>query len=411
MKTHSLLSIPAGLLLVAVVFLSGCKEDPPISIYDDTSLNVASKPQPIVSSIAPPGGGLAGITQITLTGANFSPVKEENTVYFDAARATVLQASATQLIVTAPLLAKDSIAVRVSVFGAELFSPVLRYTLETAVEEFGKIATFEEPWASATDAAGNLYVSMIVSGVGGGIKKFAPDGSRTDFAPAASITKFSGMKVGPGGDLYAVRIIRAIYQIPAAGGSPVAWMQIPNTSLYDLDFDQDGNIWTGGTGNGNIFRVKPDKSYKAFPFNADVRTIRFFGGYVYAGGRTFPDSAEKVVRFRYISADSIGPPEEYINLSTAGFKGRYIYAMNFAADGDLFLGTDGANPLLRVTPAKNIEEFYPGVLGPTIHLMTWGSGPLLYAFRGTGIIGSVGQSQKILRMNMQKNGAPYYGRP
>jgi hypothetical protein len=408
MKPSVRILLFTGLLGMIFALSGGCKEDPPTSLYDLPRQNL---PQPVISSISPTSGALAGVTQITLTGTNFSSVKENNLVYFDATPAKIMQASATQLVVTAANVVKDTIAVRVAVFGAELFSPPVTYKLQAAVEEFGKVQSFEEPWASATDAAGNLYVSMISNSLGAGIKKFAPDGTRTDFAPAAGITKFSGMRVGPSGDIYAVRIIRAIYLIPAAGGSPAPWMQITGATLYDLDFDQDGNIWTGGTGNGNIYRVKPDKSFKAFPFNGDLRTIRFFGGYLYVGGMTSPDSSEKVVRFRYITADSIGPAEEYLNLSTSTFKGRYIYAMNFAADGDLFLGTDGATPLLCVTPAKTIEVFYPDVLGPTIHLMPWGTGTTMYAIQGLGSVGSVGSSKKILRLNMQKNGAPYYGRP
>jgi len=223
MKTHRIYLIPAGLLLVAVALFIGCKKEPPTGLYDDPSLNVASKPQPVITSITPSGGALAGVTQITLTGTNFTAVKENNFVYFDATLATILQASATQLVLNAPLVVKDSIAVRVGVFGAQQLSPAVSYNLSAAAEEFSKFQSFEEPWATTADADGNLYVSLFSNGKGAGIAKITPAGVRSDFALPGSVSKFSGLKMGPDGALYGARLLFAIYRV-AQGGSPSPWV-------------------------------------------------------------------------------------------------------------------------------------------------------------------------------------------
>ena len=396
--------------LIGLVVLVGCKEDPPASVFDP---NVVAAPTPQLTSISPAGFGWAGVSVITLTGTNFSAVMEKNLVFFDATPGTVIQASATQLQVKVPLYVKDSITVRVAVNQANEYSPPLKYTLKAAVTEFSKFQTFEEPWATTVDSGGNVYVSLISAGAGAGIKKIAPDGTRSDFAVSGGVTKFSALKIGPGGDIYAARLARAIYRIPAAGGTPALWMQITGTILSDLDFDPDGNIWTGGPGQTSVYRVKvSDKSFKAFPFLGDVRSIRYFDGYLYVGGRPFTDSLERVTRFRVYSTDSLGAAEEYFNLKTAGYTGRFIYAINFSADGDLFIGTEGTNPIIVVHPSKSSEIFFPGLLSPTTHILPWGQGPYLLAVTGTASGGAVSSSSKIWQINSLKaNGAPYYGRP
>jgi IPT/TIG domain len=401
-------TLAAGLLFA---FLTGCNEEPPASLYDETAPTGA---QPVISTVTPPAPGLAGVTELTITGQNFSSVKTQNTVYFGAQNqvGTVLAASTTQLRVLPPPVIGDTVAIRIAVTGAQLFSNTVNYSFVAAATEFGSLESFEEPWAMATDGAGNVYLSMISSGVGVGIKKFTPDGVRSDFAPAGGVTKYSGLKVGPGGDLFGVRSARAIYRIPAAGGTPVVWAQITGSTLYDLDFDEAGNIWTAGSVTRLIYRMKvADKSTKSFAHNGDVRSIRYYSGYLYVGGKTYPDSLERVMRYQVISADSLGPAEEYFNLSSSVYAGRFVYAINFASDGSLFIGTDAVTPILLVNPDKTSQPYYPGLFGPTMHQLVWGGGTTWYTVKGTASGGSVSASKTVYKVNMQKTGAPYYGRP
>jgi hypothetical protein len=405
----SIAAVVAVSLLVA--FLIGCNEEPPASLYDPEAPTGA---QPIIATVTPPAPGLAGVTELTITGQNFSAVKTQNTVYFGAQNAvgTVLDATTTQLRVLPPPVIGDTVAIRIAVTGAQLFSNTVNYAFVAAASEFGSLETFEEPWAIATDAAGNVYLSMISSGVGVGIKKFTPAGVRSDFATAGGVTKYSGLKVGPGGDLFGVRSARAIYRIPAAGGAPVVWAQITGSTLYDLDFDQSGNIWTAGSVTRQIYRMKvDDKSTKSFAHNGDVRSIRYYGGYLYVGGKTYPDSLERVMRYQVVSADSLGPATEYFNLSSSVYAGKFVYAINFASDGSLFIGTDATTPILLVNPDKTARPYYPGLFGPTMHQLFWGGGTTWYAVKGVGSGGSVAASTKLYKINMQKTGAPYYGRP
>jgi IPT/TIG domain len=397
----------AGLLLV---HLAGCNEEPPSSLYVPDAPTGA---QPVISTIDPPPPALAGVAELTITGQNFSKVLTDNSVYFGSQNTlgTVLSATTTQLRVLPPPIIGDAIPIKIAVKGAQLFSQTASYAFIAAATEFGSLESFEQPWATATDGSGNVYVSMISSGVGVGIKRFTPAGTRSDFAPAGGITKFSGIKVGTLGDVFGVRSARAIYRIPAAGGTPVLWTQIAGTTLYDLDFDDQGNLWTAGSVTRQIYRVKDDKTFKAFAHNGDVRSLRFYAGYLYVGGRTYPDSLERVMRYQVISGDSLGPVEEYFNMSSSVYAGRFIYAINFAADGSLFVGTDAPEPILLVNPDKTAKPYYTGLFSPTFHQLVWGGGSTMYAVQGDATGGSVGNSTKIHQINMQKTGSPYYGRP
>ena len=410
-REHSQLSAALVLLCFVLVALVGCKEEPPTSLYDP---NAAAAPTPSITAITPPSGtALAGVTVVTITGANFSPVIQNNYVYFDASLATVLQASSTELKVSPPNVVKDSIKVRVAVVGSVPFSNTVLYKLKPAAADFGGIESFEVPYGIACDNTGNVYISIISRNVGVGVKKITPNGVRSDFSPAfsSSVNKWNGMKVGSGGFMYALAR-NAIFRIPMAGGNAAAWTAnvIPNPGLVnDLDFDASGNIWVGGSGSTVFSRVRvSDKNVKSFSFKGDVRSIRVYNGYVYLGGLL--DSVEGVWRFRIVSPDSIDAREEYFNLTSVYGAGKgSVYAVTFAADGDMYIGTDHADGVLVVHPGKNSEPLYPGVLQPRSLAFAWDTGPYLYVSRNGGIVNSVSVTNSVVKIDVQKTSAPYYG--
>ncbi|MDZ7288568.1 MAG: IPT/TIG domain-containing protein [candidate division KSB1 bacterium] len=389
-------------VIPVLILVVGCENETTPSLYDP---NVTSRPGPTIASVSPPNSAFAGIGIVTFTGTNFSPAKAENFVYFDDQLAEVLEASATQLKVKAPNLVKDSIQVKIAVFKADRFSNTIYYKLEAAVAELTKFASYEEPWGIACDAEGNVYVSLVSNNVAAGVKKITPDGKLSDYAPKGTELKYSALKMGPNGVLYAARIQRVIFQIPAGGGTPAVFASTGLGTIYDLDFDAGKNIWAGGN-NDFIYRVKPDKSVKSFPFKANVRSVRVFDNYVYLAGNR--DGKEKVWRMRIVSADEVGAEEEYFDFSAtpAGATGAGIYAITFAADGDMYLGTDANEAMFVVHPNKSYEPLYPGLFQPKSLVFAWGKGTELYVTRER----TATAAQTIIRVNTLKNSAPYYGR-
>jgi streptogramin lyase len=283
----------------------------------------------------------------------------------------------------------------VAVYKAESFSAIYQYRLAAAVTEYSLGAT-AEPYGVTTDADGNIYVSLNAAGV----KKITPDGTVSDYAShAAGVAKWSAMKMGPGGVLYTARILKAIYQTPAGGGTPVLWVTAGlGNKIYDLDFDAEDNVWACGD-NAAIYRVKADKSVKAFAFACNARSIRVYSGYVYVGGLV-GTTEEGVWRAQIINADSLGAFEKYCDFSAA-YSGK-VNAITFAADGDMYIGTDAAEAIIVVHPSKTAEALYPGLFTPATLLFAWGKTDDMYAVRSVN-------TPKLIKITMLKNGAPYYG--
>jgi hypothetical protein len=399
MKPYVRILFLAGLLGLVLGIFVGCKEDPPTGLYDLP--RETPRPQPVITSVDPPAVALAGVTDITITGSNFSTVKEENFVYFDASLAPVLSASATQLVVRAPVLVKDSISLRATVYKGELFSAARQYKLLSAVDPFGGLGKVEEAYGITADRDGNIYVSIVAGGTGAGVRKITPAGVKTDYSPATpGVTRWSGMKIGPGGVLYTARILKVIYQIPAGGGAAAIWVTGSSIgTVYDLDFDADGNCWAVGN-NTSVYRVKQDKSIKPFAFTGNLRAVRIYNGYIYLGGKV--DTTEGVWRAQIVNADSLGTFEKYFDF-TAKYSSSAVNALTFAADGDMYIGTDAAAAIVVVHPSKVSEPLYPGLFTPTTFAFTWGLSDDMYAVRTVN-------TPAILKLTMLKNGAPYYGR-
>ncbi|HET6273427.1 MAG TPA: IPT/TIG domain-containing protein [Bacteroidota bacterium] len=406
MLHRTLVSLMA--IAVAGGLFMACEEDPPASLYDPGRTGGLT---PTIVSIAPSDSALAGVTTIVITGTNFSATPTDNLAFFNASQATILQATTTQLTVRAPVLIGDAISLKVTVLGAELFSNVVQYKLVAAVSQFGAGATTEVPSGITCDNQGNVFVSLQTeAGVGLGIKRITPAGVRSDFGGLGA-PSWSGLKIGPADTLFAVRNLAAIYRIPQTG-TPVIWRSIGtpgSPGILDFDFDQELNLWAAGS-RDSLYRLTRSKNVKSFPFPGNIRAVRVFQNFLYIGGLVYAaDTLEKIVRFPIISSDSLGPAEFYFNFSEAfpiPSKPR-VNALTFAANGDLFVGTDSvASTIVIVHPDGTAEPFYPGLLSGQAVSFGYGIGPELYV----STTGSVTAHKRILRINTERLGAPYYGR-
>jgi hypothetical protein len=397
----ALFSLAAMLLL-----MTGCKEDTAASLYDPNYVSGARPDLATVTSSTAGGIFFSGISTITINGTNFSPTATDNLVHFDLVAATVLQASPTQLVVKAPILVKDTVAVYVAVKGAAQFSDTVFVKMQAAVVDYGNFGSTEEAVGIATDAAGNLYASMKIAGAGAGIRKYivGPDTGFT-FAPSGGVTSWSSLKIGPGGVLFAARVQRALYTIPQ-NGAPVLWAQAAGSSLTDIDFDNLGNLWAVGN-NTAIYRFKvSDKSVTTFPFTGLLRCVRVYNGFVYVAGKV--DSSEGVWRSPLAADGTIGTPTLYFNLSALpgyGYNGPSVNAITFNTDGEMYVGTTSADGILLVAPGgASSAPYYTGLFKPTTVAFAWGKGATLFAVRG--IDATV---KSIVKINTLKTGAPYYG--
>lgn len=381
-----------------LVIFSRCSENTPPSIYDPDQ---QSKPNPEITSLDPPNSTLAGFGEITINGMNFSPVIEENTVFFGNEKAIILSSSATEIKIQSPNLPEDSIEVKIAVHGALLFSNSIYYTLVSLLEEVGDFDNYDDAYGIAFDKDDNLYVSLA----GKKIVKVTPDGEKQDYATTL-FDKASAMKVGPGGALYLVNIIQFMLRVPPGGGASELFTTLPG-GVFDLDFDSFGNIYCGGSGNA-IYRVKSDGSNEVaadYP-SVFIRSLRVYDGYVYVGGKDNATDHQYIWRNQIISADELGSTEIYFDWSNEIDPASEVLSITFAADGDMYVGTNAPEAIIIVHPNGSHEALYPGVLEPESYALCWGNGQHLYTNRRN----ADASKKRIIKINVQKDGAPYHGR-
>lgn len=393
------------LIVFAMIMILSCENDYPPSIYDP---NKKGLPNPIINSVEPPSVALAGVTKITILGSNFASDISKIIVYFNASKGDILEASDTRIVVRAPILVADSVLIRVAVQGAELFGVYnKKYKLLPAQAPVTKFAPVDEPWGITTDAEGNIYTSMVVSNAGVGIRKIDLNGVVTNWAPKGGETFYNSLKMGPNKTIYAARKQKAIFTV-TEGQKGVVFVSSGLGTITDIDFDQYKNIWGVGN-NDKIYRVSPTKNVKAFDFKADLRSVRVFNNYVYVAGKK--DNLEKVWRFPITGDGEVGQAEEYFDFTTATGNSLFIItAITFALDGDMYVGTDAPAAVYIVHPDKSMEPLYPGQLFPKTSVFSWGKDPegnycrLLVTREKTA-----SNAQSLIWVNMQKDGAPYYG--
>jgi hypothetical protein len=414
-KMRNIYKIILAALVLALTINMGCSEEITQSLYQDPDPGAA----PVISSIEPANSALAGVSVITINGSNFSADTSQVVVFFNSEYGQIIQSSPTQMIVKVPNLVSDSVAIRIAKVGVEHFSNMAQYQLTPAYAELIRdidVPLFTEnlvPWGLTTDAQGNLYTSIVEFSVGLGVKKISPQGIITptgmlqDFAPKGGETFFPRLNMWQNNTIIGARRVAAIFQIVEGTAAAVFVSGIP--SMNDIDFDQNLNIWAGGTG---IVRVTPDKAIKTFQYPNPIKSVRVFDNHLYI--LTTISSEDVIQRFPIISSDSLGVAEDFFNVSQSlgtNSAGAPITALDFdiAADGDVIVGTTRSiDPIIVIHQDGSFESLYPGVvpLNTRVYAFAWDPAQYLYFTREAS--GSVIQS--IIRLDMQKQGAPQYGR-
>ncbi len=399
--------------LVLLVFFTSCSNEVTPSLYSGP----ASSPTgatPEIASVDPPNEALAAVTTITIKGNNFSSDTSAVRIYFGGQVGKVLTSSQTQLTVLSPNVS-GSLKIKISTKTAELFSNAYDYMLEPASLDYYPEASDQanKPMAVISDNAGIIYSSNSAVGV----IKIPPDSAATLYSVKSGETFWTSMRFDKNGILYAARGLQGVFSIPAGGGvknSPWVILSPTSIKISKIEFDPLGNLWAAG-GNSNIYRIKPDKSYDAFPFDHNVTAMRIF----IDGGTTFlfvvaqDNSAVTIMRVPIDANGNPGTPETYFDLSGKYGADIVVNDITFAADGEMFLATSlPASPIIYINTDKSTGPLYTGILlnSPALSL-AWGSGNYLYYVRSqiTDDAGAILLPNTVVRLNVLKPGAPYYG--
>lgn len=438
-----------SVILVSLIWNFGCMEpDYPDSVWQEDE---PTNPNPVITSVTPPDRSFEGVGIVTIEATNLSSSMSENLVFFNGRRATIdtTISNETQLVVQVPVVIEDpavnvldSVIIRVAVHGAYLFSeypdensPVDNFRLERAAVNWGgfkgKGDNDQDPRAMACDSEENLYVSTY-DGAEKLIYKVSPEGEISAYGPATA-SVVTGMVIGPGDTLYYARNYKYIYTIPPGGGSTEKFntAKLPGSGkAFALDFDEKGLLWAAGKGDYSVFYLKPDATPTASEEYVDFEfvAIRVYDGYVYVAGKYVGDDAtvskEGIWRSQIQYSDTSLSTKELVFdwESFVGESGPAIQSITFDEDGDIYIGArekyavdgsyEGGDAVTILnTSSMTTNVLYSSILfAPATHIV-WGNSNYLYISRHTDNPQAENAPEKqIIRVALDKNGAPYYGR-
>jgi len=386
------------IIMFSFIWIVSCDPDNPPSIWNEDDVG---NPTPIISSFNPPDSAYSIIEDITITGDNFSEIPTENLVFFDGIRGEVKSASKTELIVKTPDLIGDSINIKIAVHGAYLFAEYDRpFKLKPIAIEYGGFDEYDNIKAIACDIDENIYVTSDKI-----IYKVKPDSLKKEFAQLLSIGA-SSMKIGPGGNFYYVQSIAMFRATP--NGTSDGWYTIFPKDINDFDFDNSGNLYAGGI-NGSIYSVDIENKVTNELVQYDsikISSVRVFDEYLYFAGKYIGNDTNHVkngIWRNKIVSGTLSAKEQYLIWDE--YDDSEINAITFAADGDMYISSTG-DDCITVFSNGELSPLYEGAIYPDTKRICWGNGKYLYAIRRKSDLAS----QSVVRINMQKMGAPYYGR-
>lgn len=406
-----LFTYTTALTFASFVYFIGCSNKVTPSMYSDASTGSLGS-TPAITSIDPPTTALAAVTTITITGNNFLSDTSAISVYFGKQAGTILSASPTQLTVISPNT-PGSLKIKISTNSAVLFSNAYDYILNpAAIDWYPDIKDHtNQPTNIIVDNSGNIYSSNYAMGV----VQITPDSASSLYSAKGGETYWTRMRMGSGGVLYAARGNQAIFTVPAGGGKNSAYVVLsPSTlKISQIEFDPLGNLWAAGN-NSALYRIKPDKSYSSFSFNYNVTAMRMLvsGGTSYLYVAAQKDSTTTIMRMPIDANGNLGAAEIYFDFSGKYGAGIIVNDLTFAADGEMYLATNLPLPIVYVNADKSTGIVYSRVLlnSPALSL-AWGTGNYLYYVRKqiNDASGAFVLPQTIVKLDMQKPGAPYYG--
>lgn len=397
------LFLSAVLFLCSVLFFSGCSKDnstntPPVN---NTPLPVPVSLVPSITSIVPNQG--AALIKDTIYGKNFSTTLNDNKVLFSGIQASVLSASANQLIVTVPQNGTTG-SISVTVGGQTAAGPVFTYQATPVVTPapddsvmvttfagtgvYGRddgavsTATFGFVWDIFFDKSGTLWVA---DGSSNRVRKIA----NGTVSSLMGLNTFQGQSkielIGVAVDANNLVYVTDIWSLPIrtinaagtvsnfvgnlyAGTADGTGTNAFFRSVRTMVFDKAGNLFVADVGNNNIRKVTPSGVVTTFAGNITgfgeygdgTGTAAYFSGpqglaidkddnlYVADEGNSRIRKITPSGVVTTIAGNGIGTNQDGYGL-TAGIGGPYGIAVD-NRNGNIYVAQYGMNRIRKIRP-------------------------------------------------------------
>jgi sugar lactone lactonase YvrE len=322
-----------------------------VTVKDKTATNqpifTVESPAPEVIKISPASGPRTTI--VTITGNNFSTVTSENEVSFNGKKATISNATATQLTVTVPtatgtgvvvVSTKGKTATNQPTFDYEWLVSTFAGSAEGSDDGVGTVAKFRDPRGVVTDANGNVYVADDRNHR---IRKITPDGVVSTFAGSSR-----GADNGIG--------------TQAQFDSPIG-----------IALDAQGNLYVTEAGNNHLIRkITPDRVVSTLAgggygfINGNGLSARFdrpvgaavdSKGNIYVADGVNNNCIRKITTDREVSTFAGTGELGFINGTGTEAQFRYPWGIAVDAQDNLYVADSENSCIRKITPDRVVSTF------------------------------------------------------
>ena len=404
MKAYQLIIVATLFITALIVGMIGCEYDVAEPQWEQDFVN---PPTPKITQLEPDKVAPAGFNTIKILGENFAEAREDNQVYFGNVTAEVVNASDSSLTVRRPNLVSDSAVVKVVSYKALVVAKYSPYKIDPVMDRYGSFVENLQLRAIAVDKAENLYVIQLTPST---VFKVTPDGEKTIIGESPRAV--TDAKIGPGGKLVLLMNYRRIYQMNLETGEATEWVDAGSGKNVSFgDFDSNGNFYVGGR-RSDLIVVAPNLSKKSIGVYSrdEIFCVRVYNDYVYLlvdlASSDEQNPKKAIWRHQILDADgNLGTRELVLNWANTGeYAASVPQTLTFSDDGLMYIGTNYTHPIMIFDPQNGRQDIlYKGILPSYAVKLEWGTENYLYMLLG-------GTEWNIVRINMGKAGAPYYGR-
>ena len=416
-------SIKPLLIASLLLFFTSCDNEA-LSVWNSEEPAPASAP--VLNSVTPEGGYLAGVDAITITGSGFSNTAAENSVYFsngedNGVKGLVLSSTGTSLTVRPPQIVGDNIEIKATRSGAEKFSNSLTYKLSSpilnAYSAFNDKA--DSPLSIALDNNGDLFVALTSGGNAAGVIKaeISAEGTISTYVLPNNRFRFDTIEFTPDNRLYLCVGNRAVFSA-AEGTKEAAHFIMPNPfNFLGLDMDDKGYMWLVGN-NTHIVRHIPQETRvnvtnlnslpdntKVYPLVANLTGVFFYNNALLLVGSD--DAGPKIWKAVLDTNSDITEVSVFSDLASAITigSGDVFTDIVVAEDGMVYVSTNKKEGIFEISAdGKTVKPLYEGVLYPSVNSLDWTDSEYLIA--ATTASNREGSKNSVIKINMQKKGAP-----
>jgi hypothetical protein len=364
--------------------------------------------------VTPPGSAIAGVREITIQGENFT-VGDTTWVFIGNQSPMIKTLTDAEIVVYRPTNYGSSLEIKVVVPSADVVAKVSSYNLEQPTIELPIFNGPPQFSVIEADKYGSFWICSPRA-----IFRVTPDGLFfTTFMDRTMLnsrfTSFADMKFGLGGYLYLVTGNRYLYTgtrteifrvDPADSTKAVEVYATLPSNTARLDFDEQGNIYTGGSEGVYLVNTSGTVTSTGRYAGVTITEIRVFNNYLYVS------DAKNVWKNVISAGGTLGADEPVVNLNNlTGFADASISSFNLDTDGKLYLCLRG-HPQYSVFVLESdgsVTPFYvDNILPNLVDQLVWAyHSRYLYLNRSISLIGA---GSRVYRMGMEQEGARNFGR-